>query len=128
MQKTTAWLLATIVAPIQEFFQRNGTRFAISILLFIFLFKLGEAYLGRMSIVFYREVGFSNEDIAYYSKLVHWGTTIVFSLLGSIFTMRFGILKGLFIGGIAMSASNLLFSVMAMVGPNKALICSNCIY
>ena len=121
MQKTTAWLLATIVAPIQEFFQRNGTRFAISILLFIFLFKLGEAYLGRMSIVFYREVGFSNEDIAYYSKLVHWGTTIVFSLLGSIFTMRFGILKGLFIGGIAMSASNLLFSVMALVGPNKAL-------
>jgi PAT family beta-lactamase induction signal transducer AmpG len=119
--RITAWLLTTLVAPIQEFFDRNGTRLAISILLFIFLFKLGEAYLGRLSIVFYREVGFSNEDIAYYSKMINWATTIVFSLIGSVFTIRYGILKGLFIGGIAMSASNLLFSAMALVGPNKLL-------
>ncbi|MGJ8694099.1 MAG: AmpG family muropeptide MFS transporter [Thalassotalea sp.] len=117
----TAWLLTTLVAPIHEFFQRNGVRLALSILLFIFLFKLGEAYLGRMSIVFYREVGFSNSDIAYYSKLINWGVTIVFSLIGSVFTIRYGILKGLFIGGIAMSASNLLFAAMAVVGPDKAL-------
>lgn len=121
LHRLAAWLLTTLVAPIQEFFDRNGTRLAISILMFIFLFKLGEAYLGRMSIVFYREVGFSNEDIAYFSKMIHWGTTIVFSLIGSVFTIRYGILKGLFIGGIAMSASNLLFSIMAIVGPNKAL-------
>ncbi len=119
--KISAWLLATLVAPIQEFFDRNGFRLAISILLFIFLFKLGEAYLGRMSIVFYREVGFSNGDIAYYSKMINWATTIVFSLIGSIFTIRYGILKGLFIGGIAMSSSNLMFAAMAVVGPNKLL-------
>lgn len=117
-----AWLLTTLVAPIQDFFNRNGTRLAISILLFIFLFKLGEAYLGRMSIVFYREVGFSNSDIAYYSKLINWSVTIVFSLIGSVFTIRYGILKGLFIGGIAMSSSNLLFALIAMVGPSKALL------
>jgi len=119
--RLTAWLLSTMVAPIQEFFQRNGPRLAISILLFIFLFKLGEAYLGRMSIVFYREVGFSNTDIAYYSKMINWAVTIVFSLIGSVFTIRYGILKGLFIGGIAMASSNLLFALMAMVGPDKAL-------
>ncbi|WP_286265210.1 AmpG family muropeptide MFS transporter [Thalassotalea atypica] len=117
-----AWLLTTLVAPIQEFFDRNGTKLALSILLFIFLFKLGEAYLGRMSIVFYREVGFSNADIAYYSKLINWSVTIVFSLIGSVFTIRYGILKGLFIGGIAMASSNLLFALIAMVGPNKALL------
>ncbi len=117
----TAWLLTTLVAPIQEFFQRNGTRLALSILLFIFLFKLGEAYLGRMSIVFYREVGFSNTDIAYYSKMINWAVTIIFSLIGSVFTIRYGILKGLFIGGIAMASSNLLFAALALVGPDKAL-------
>jgi len=121
IHKITAWLLTTLVAPIQEFFDRNGIKLALSILLFIFLFKLGEAYLGRMSIVFYREVGFSNSDIAYYSKMINWATTIVFSLIGSVFTIRYGILKGLFIGGIAMAASNLLFAVMALVGPNKLL-------
>lgn len=121
VDRICAWLLTTLVAPIQEFFDRNGTRLAISILLFIFLFKLGEAYLGRMSIVFYREVGFSNSDIAYYSKMINWSTTIVFSLIGSIFTIRYGILKGLFIGGIAMASSNLLFAVMAIAGPVKWL-------
>jgi PAT family beta-lactamase induction signal transducer AmpG len=121
VHRLTAWLLTTMVAPIHEFFQRNGTRLALSILLFIFLFKLGEAYLGRMSIVFYREIGFSNADIAYYSKMLNWAVTIVFSLIGSVFTIRYGILKGLFIGGIAMASSNLLFALMAMVGPNKAL-------
>lgn len=121
IHRLTAWLLTTLVAPIQEFFDRNGAKLAISILMFIFLFKIGEAYLGRMSIVFYREVGFSNEDIAYFSKMIHWATTIVFSLIGSVFTIRYGILKGLFIGGIAMAASNLLFSAMALVGPNKLL-------
>lgn len=119
--RITAWLLTTLVAPIQEFFDRNGVKLALSVLLFIFLFKLGEAYLGRMSIVFYREVGFSNSDIAYYSKMLNWATTIVFSLIGSVFTIRYGILKGLFIGGIAMGSSNLLFAVMALVGPNKFL-------
>ena len=119
--RLSAWLLTTMVAPIQEFFQRNGTKLSISILLFIFLFKLGEAYLGRMSIVFYREVGFTNTDIAYYSKLINWAVTIVFSLIGSVFTIRYGILKGLFIGGIAMASSNLLFALMALVGPDKAL-------
>lgn len=119
--RLTAWLLSTMVAPIEEFFKRNGVKLSLSILLFIFLFKLGEAYLGRMSVVFYREVGFSNADIAYYSKMINWSVTIVFSLIGSVFTIRYGILKGLFIGGIAMSASNLLFSLMALVGPNKAL-------
>jgi PAT family beta-lactamase induction signal transducer AmpG len=121
IHKLTAWLLTTLVAPIQEFFQRNGTRLALSILLFIFLFKLGEAYLGRMSIVFYREIGFTNSDIAYYSKMINWAVTIVFSLIGSIFTIRYGILKGLFIGGIAMASSNLLFALMATVGPDKVL-------
>ena len=74
-----------------------------------------------MSIVFYREIGFSNSDIAYYSKMINWAVTIVFSLIGSVFTMRYGILRGLFIGGIAMASSNLLFALMATVGPDKAL-------
>ena len=117
-----SWMLVTLVAPLQEFFNRNGTRLALSLLLFIFLFKLGEAYLGRMSIVFYREVGYTNTDIAYYSKIVNWGVTIVFSLVGSVFTIRYGILKGLFIGGIAMASSNLLFAVIALVGPSKPLL------
>ncbi|QDP00689.1 AmpG family muropeptide MFS transporter [Thalassotalea sp. PS06] len=117
-----AWLLTTLVAPLHEFFTRNGTRFALSVLMFIFLFKLGEAYLGRMSLVFYKEVGYSNTDIAVFSKLMNWWVTILFSLIGSVFTIRFGIIKGLFIGGIAMAVSNLFFSIIALTGPSQWLL------
>ena len=34
----------------------------------LFLFKIGEAFLGRMSIIFYKEIGFSKGQIAIYSK------------------------------------------------------------
>ena len=116
-----AWVIVTMIEPIYEFFQRNGVRMAITVLLFITLFKVGEAFLGRMSIVFYQEIGFSNTDIAVFSKLMNWWVTILFALIGSYVNMRLGIVKGLIIGGSAMALSNLLFSALAMVGPDRTL-------
>ena len=116
-----AWLLITIIEPFREFFSRNGVKIALLILSFIFLFKIGEAFLGRMSIVFYKEVGFTNTEIGTYSKLIGWWVVIVFSIIGGIINSHFGIIKGLFIGGIAMAASNLMFAWIAVVGPDTNL-------
>lgn len=116
-----AWITVTMIEPVYEFFQRNGVRMAITVLLFITLFKVGEAFLGRMSIVFYQEIGFSNTDIAVFSKLMNWWVTILFALIGSYVNMRLGIIKGLIIGGSAMALSNLLFSLLAVVGPDRTL-------
>src|SRR5690606_17344793 len=69
-ERLAVWLSVTLIEPFADFFRRNGWQLALAILLFVFTFKIGEAFLGRMSIVFYREVGFSNEQIAYYSKLM----------------------------------------------------------
>ena len=55
-------------APLLSFFRRNGFAIAAAVLGFIFLFKIGEAFLGRMSLLFYDEIGFSKTDIAVYSK------------------------------------------------------------
>ena len=88
---------------------------AIGILSFIFLFKIGEAFLGRMSIVFYKEIGFSKGDIAIYSKTLGWVTTVIFTLLGGLFVIRSGVLKAMFVAGILMATTNLLlFTVLAM--------------
>lgn len=120
-QKMVNWLLVTVVEPFRDFFSRNTFKLAFSILLFIFLFKIGEAFLGRMSIVFYKELGFSNSDIGSYSKLLNWWVTIVFAVIGGMVNIRYGIYRGLMTGGIAMAASNLMFAVMAHVGPDKTL-------
>ncbi|MCR9388177.1 MFS transporter [Vibrio metoecus] len=115
------WLTVTVFEPFIDFFRRNGFRVALTLLLFVFLFKIGEAFLGRMSIAFYKEIGFSNEQIGYYSKLLGWGIAILFTLLGSLVNIKFGIVRGLMIGGIAMASSNLMFAWIAKVGPNEHL-------
>lgn len=117
-----AWIVVTVYEPFAEFFRRNGVRVALTLLLFIFLFKIGEAFLGRMSIVFYKEIGFSNEQIGHYSKLIGWGVTIFFTLVGSIINVKFGIIRGLVIGGIAMAGSNLMFAWLASAGPNENIL------
>ena len=116
-----SWISVTVIEPFWDFFKRNGVKVALTILLFVFLFKIGEAFLGRMSIVFYKEIGFSNEQIGYYSKLIGWGATIFFTLLGSLFNVKFGLVRGLMIGGIAMAGSNLMFAWIANTGPNEYL-------
>ena len=116
------WWSVTVVEPFADFFRRNGPQVALTLLLFVFLFKIGEAFLGRMSIAFYKEVGFSNEQIGYYSKLLGWGITMLFTFVGSMVNVRFGIVRGLIVGGIAMSASNLMFAWLAQVGPNEHIL------
>ena len=51
--KFVAYITGTIGGPIISFFKKNGFSIAVGILGFVFLFKIGEAFLGRMSIVFY---------------------------------------------------------------------------
>jgi len=119
--RALAWLAVTVLQPFAEFIRRNGLGLALAILGFILLFKIGEAFMGRMAIVFYREIGFSNTDIGMVSKFMGWATMLVFTLLGGLVNVRFGIFKGLLIGGIAMASTNLLFSVMALAGPHMWL-------
>jgi PAT family beta-lactamase induction signal transducer AmpG len=111
--KLIAWISGTLGGPIISFFKKNGFSIAIGILGFVFLFKIGEAFLGRMSIVFYKEIGFSKGDIAIYSKTLGWITTVIFTLLGGLFVIRSGVLKAMFFAGILMASTNLLFSALA---------------
>lgn len=117
----TAWLLVTLIQPFAEFVRRNGLQLALAILGFIVLFKIGEAFMGRMAIVFYREIGFSNTDVGMVSKFMGWGTMLVFTLLGGMLNVRFGIFRGLLIGGLAMASTNLLFAALALTGPQMWL-------
>ena len=119
--KTLSWFSATFATPIISFFKKNGIIISIYILIFIFSFKIGEAFLGRMSVIFYKEIGFSKTDIGLFSKGFGWITTIIFTLLGGIFTVRAGIFKAIFIAGIFMALTNILFSFLAWSGKNYEL-------
>jgi len=119
--KSAAWIAGTVVGPVSSFFKKNGFNIALAILAFIFLFKIGEAFLGRMSVIFYKEIGFTKSDIALYSKGLGWITTVIFTLLGGLFAIRSGVIKAMFISGILMASTNLLFSVLAWSGKSELL-------
>ena len=117
----SAWFAATVGGPLLSFFRRNGFAIAAAVLGFIFLFKIGEAFLGKMSIVFYSEVGFSKTDIAVYSKGLGWLTTVAFTVLGGLFAIRMGLIRAMFLSGIGMAATNLLFAALAWTGRSELL-------
>ena len=119
--KCVAWITGTIAGPVMSFFKKNGFNIALSILGFIFLFKIGEAFLGRMSVIFYTEMGFTKSDIALYSKGLGWVTTVIFTLLGGLFAIRAGVIKAMFFSGILMASTNLLFSLLAWSGKSELL-------
>ncbi len=121
LTKIIAWLAGTIVGPIISFFKKNGFKVALAILAFIFLFKIGEAFLGRMSVIFYKEIGFTKTDIAVYSKGLGWLTTVIFTLLGGLFAIRSGVIRAMFVSGVLMASTNLLFSFLAWSGKSELL-------
>ena len=112
-----SFLTTTVIEPLWSFFRKNGVQIGVMILAFIFLFGIGEAFMGKMSIVFYKGSVFES-DIAIYSKGLGWITTVIFTLIGGLFALRTGVVRALLISGIAMAAINILFSVLHWVGQN----------
>ena len=121
LTQIVTWISRTVSGPIISFFKKNSFQIAIGILGFVFLFKVGEAFLGRMSIIFYKEIGFSKSDIAIYSKTLGWITTVIFTLLGGLFVIRSGVLKAMFLAGLLMASTNLLFSFLAWSDKSELL-------
>jgi PAT family beta-lactamase induction signal transducer AmpG len=120
-QRLLGNVYSTLILPLRDFFIRNGFALAAALLAFIFLFKIGEAFLGRMSIVFYKEIGFSTTQIAAYSKTLTWAVTLACAIPCGILNAKMGLFKGLVISGLCMAVSNLFFCALAIKGPQEWL-------
>ena len=120
-KSVSAWMAKYFIGPFKEFFNRCGFRLASAVLLFLLVFKLGESMLGRMSLIFYVEVGFTTDQISFYSKFFGGLVTAAFAILAAMVNTRFGVMRGLFIAGVAMAVANLLYALIAIVGPNTNL-------
>ena len=68
-KQADGFFLSAVVAPFVEFFQRNNPQMAVAILVFILLYKFGDAFAGVMANPFYIRLGFSKVEIANVSKI-----------------------------------------------------------
>ena len=67
-------------------------------------------------------IGFTKTEIAEVVKLFGVAATLAGGFLGGILLVRVGMMRGLFICGVLMAASNLLFVVQALVGRDLGML------
>ena len=102
--------------PVQDFFQRYGSALAWLLLALVGLYRISDIVLGVISNVFYYDLGYSKLEIASVVKTFGVVMTIIGGLIGGLLSMRFGVMRILFLGALLSAATNLLFMILAVIG------------
>ena len=89
-------------------------------LLFVLIFKLGDASMGFMVKPFWVDSGFTATDIGLVSVNIGLGLSIAGGLAGGWYVDRAGIFKALWVLGLWQAASNLGYVIAAFVIPPAA--------
>ena len=118
-QKT---VLATYVKPVNDFLQRYGWSLAWLLLALIGLYRISDIVMGVIANVFYLDLGFTKPEIASVVKTFGLIMTIIGGFLGGLLSVRFGVLKILFLGALLSAITNLLFMLLAQVGHDMSLL------
>jgi PAT family beta-lactamase induction signal transducer AmpG len=109
-------LRAAVVEPFQEFITRNGLKSALTVLLFIFLYKLGDSMATALATPFYLEMGFTKTEIGLVAKNAGLWPSVIGGMLGGVWMMRLGINRALWIFGAVQMIAILGFAWLATVG------------
>ena len=109
-------LRAAVVEPFQEFIARNGLKSALTVLLFIFLYKLGDSMATALATPFYLEMGFTKTEIGLVAKNAGLWPSVIGGMLGGVWMMRLGINRALWIFGAVQMIAILGFAWLATVG------------
>jgi MFS transporter, PAT family, beta-lactamase induction signal transducer AmpG len=117
MQRAAAWFSSAVAAPFLEFFRRNGSA-ALVILALVGLYKVSDLIMGIMANPFYIDLGFSKSEIATVAKVFGFAMTITGTAVGGILVARVGLMRSLLTGAVMVATTNLLFMVLARIGPD----------
>lgn len=119
-KNSTAFLF---IAPIKELLTRPGI---ISLLLFIFCYKLGEAFTTSTSGIvmpfLIQGLGFSLDTIGYVNKILGITSVLAGGLVAGIILLRYSLYCSLFCFGLLQAFTNIFFVILALVGKNTMLL------
>ena len=114
-----AWLRSSVLEPFREFTDREHW---FVILMFVTVYKYGDALLGAMANPFYSDLGFSGTEIAIITK--GWGLamSLAGAVIGGILVARQGLLIALFFTGVAQLSGNLAFAWLSTSGKSIGVL------
>jgi len=110
-----AWLYQTLIEPFAEFIQRYHWQ-AIIILALIAVYRISDVVMGIMANPFYVDMGYTKDEVAAVSKVFGVIMTLLGAFIGGVLTLRFGVMRILFVGAVLSAVSNLLFAWLAAQG------------
>lgn len=109
-------LRAAVADPFREFIERQGWNGALTVLAFIFLYKLGDSLCTALATPFYLDMGFSRTDIGLIAKHAGLWPAVIGALLGGLWMVRLGINRALWLFGIVQVLSIFGFAWLASQG------------
>ena len=113
-------LYRTVIVSFKEFLTR---RYAIAILIFIVLYKLGDAFVLSLGTPFLlRGLHFSLVDVGLIYKTVGMGATLLGAFIGGFWMARLSLYQALLYFGLLQGLSNLAFMFLAIVGKSYTMM------
>jgi PAT family beta-lactamase induction signal transducer AmpG len=106
---------SAVIEPFSDFLRKD---LWWGILLFIVMFKLGDAFTSELRTYFFLKLGFEKATYATIQWPFGFFTVIVGGYVGGIVANRYGVMRALWIGGIAQMATNLIFIWPAVALPD----------
>ncbi len=103
----------SIIGPFAEFLRRSG---AWLVLVFILVHKIGDT-LSQLTVrLLFNDMGYTNQEIAFYDVGVGLWAYLIGIFLGGIAYSRWGLKRSVMVSLILMAVSNLSFAVLAKAG------------
>jgi MFS transporter, PAT family, beta-lactamase induction signal transducer AmpG len=109
------WLRSAVLGPFLDFVQRYRLH-AVLLLALIATYRISDIVLGVMSNPFYRDMGFSKDEVAAVSGVYGVVMTLVGAALGGVLSLRYGVMRILLAGAALSALTNLLFAWLATRG------------
>jgi PAT family beta-lactamase induction signal transducer AmpG len=115
------WFANAVAGPFVDFFSRNG-KVAFIILLFIAVFRLSDIAMGIMANPFYLDMGYTKTEIANVAKVFGFFMSITGSLVCGVLVVKWGLMRPLLIGAVAVAVTNLLFASLSVMEPKVSYL------
>ena len=100
-------------SPLVEFVKRQG---ALVVLVFVVIHKIGDTLANLSLRLLFQDLGFTNDEIAFYDVGVGFVALLVGVFVGGILYERLGMKRSVLISLILMAVSNFSFAALAAVG------------
>lgn len=109
-------LKEAVVEPFREFITRRGLGYALFIVCFVFLYKIGDSMALALATPFYMDLGYDLTTIGIVAKNVGLWSTVIGGLLGGVFMLKLGINRALWVFGVIQVVTILGFVLLAHIG------------